>query len=168
MVACKMPAGILQVVQVNSPVQVLADRGALEGAERQVSRRCEQGLGGGNWAALKEGVTNAQSDIRSQAPLLARQCQQAAALTLPAHLVNLALIQRSWVPVNPRMVLVRQNSTKATPLSAFLAYSVMVRSHLQRTNTGGYCIDYLQNIFAGQGAACSTESSERGSQCASD
>lgn len=90
-----MPAGVLQVVRVNSPVQVLAGRGALEGTKRQVNRRHEHGLGGGNWTALKDGVTNAQSDIRSQAPLQARQCQQAAAVTLPAHLVNLALIQRS-------------------------------------------------------------------------
>lgn len=49
----------------------------------------------GNWAVPKGGVTNAQSDIGSQAPLLARQCEQVPAVTLPAHLVNLALIQRS-------------------------------------------------------------------------
>lgn len=141
-----MPAGILQVVQVNSPVQVLAGRGALEGTERQVSRRHEQGLGVGNWAVLKEGVSSAQSDIRSQAPLMARQCQQAAAVTLPAHVVNLALIQRSWVAVNPRMVLLRQNSTKAIPicLSGLFQPDGKITS-AEDKHMGGYCIDYLQS-----------------------
>lgn len=109
MVACKMPAGILWVVQVNSLIQVLAGRGPLEGIERQVIRRHEQGMGGGTCAVLKE------SQMPSQT--LGAKPQQAAAVTLSAHFVNLALIQRSWVPVNPRMVLVRQSSTKAIPVS---------------------------------------------------
>lgn len=145
MVACKMPAGILQVVQVNSPIQVLAGREALEGIERQVTRRHEQGLGGGTWAVLKEGATNAQSDIRSQAPLLARQCEQAAAVTLPAHFVNLALIQRSWVPVNPRMVLFRQSSTKAIPVSLsslFQHYGKITSAEDKHTGR------YLHRLFA--------------------
>lgn len=95
----------------------------------------------GTWAVPKEGVTNAQSDIRSQTPLLARQCQQAAAVTLPAHLVNLALIQRSWVPVNPRMVLVRQSSTKAIPVSlSILLQHVGKITSVENKHTGKYCI----------------------------
>lgn len=66
----------------------------------------------GNWHVLKERVVNAKSASGSQAPLLARPCQQSAAAS-PASLLSPALIQRSWVPINPRMVLVRQSSTKA-------------------------------------------------------
>lgn len=36
-VACKMPARTLQVVHMNSPVQVLAGRGAVEGTGRQAT-----------------------------------------------------------------------------------------------------------------------------------
>lgn len=101
------------MVLINSPVQVLAGRGAPEGMGRQASREMSR-VWEGNWGVLKERVVNAESASGSQAPLLARPCQQsAAAFASPASLLSPALIQRSWVLINPRMVLVRQSSTKA-------------------------------------------------------
>lgn len=101
---------------------------------------------GGTGLALKEGVTNGQSDLRSQALLLARQCQQAAAVPLSAHLGYLALIQRSLVLVNSGMVHIRQSSTKAIPisLSGLFEHDGNITS-AEDKHTGGYCIDYLQS-----------------------
>ena len=109
-----MPAGTLQVVPVNSPVHVLAGGELWREREGKLAERDDKGLGG-ELGCPKGKSHRCQVSRWEPTPLLARPCQQLAAaiVSMPARLRSPALIQGSWVPVNPGMVLVRRSSTKA-------------------------------------------------------
>lgn len=99
-----MPAGTLQVVHVNSPVRVLAGREPRRAQEGKPAERDEQGLRG-NGAVLKGEEMLMPSQLLAEEPCSWLGCV--------SRLLRPALIQRSWVPINPRTVLARQSSTKA-------------------------------------------------------